>query len=229
MARLIAAALAAWLLSGASAFAQQGTRESELLLPLSVDLRRIYPDLVKRWDEAEQRRFARTEHGFVAAQGFLARPKTPRASMPSSAAGVVSVRAGSVRLRERLLGAGAAPGVAENGLLRYRGAFKHTEALFVAGDRVGAPMFLMIDPGAPTRIASAVSVRGGRLAVTPNGGLAVNDAGGATTMRLDPPVVLDARGRKRGARWALHGGAKGEYIVDLSLDPSGLVYPLLVR
>lgn len=228
MARLIAAALSAWLLCGYSARAQE-PRDTELMLPIGVDLRRIYPDLVKRWDEAEQRRFARTRDGFVAAQGFLARPKTPRVSMPASAAGVVSVTAGGVRLRERMLGAQAAPGVAENGLLRYRGAYKHTETLFVAGDRAGAPMFLFIDPGAPTRIASAVSVRGGRLSATPDGGLAVNDASGATAMRLEPPVVLDARGRKRAARWKLRGGAKGHYIVDLSVDPSGLVYPLLVR
>lgn len=218
--------LAALFLAAAPASAQEGR---ELLRPLAVDLRRLYPDLIKRWDEAELGRYARTREGFRPVTGFLAQPDLPRVAMPTRASGVVSIRRGKVTVKERLLGAKPAPGLVEGGLLRYRGSYDHTETLYVAGEASARPSFLLTDPAAPTRIASEVSVRGGRLDREAGGGLSVRDASGAPALSLGAPVVRDAKGRRRRATWSLTGGAKGDYTVVLTFDPSGLAYPLLVQ
>jgi len=226
MALLLAAALAAWLAPARPARAEEG---SELLRPLAVDLRRLYPDLARRWDAAELGRFARARDGFRPVSGFLAVPDAPRAELPARASGVESIRRGSVTVRRRLVGAKPAAAVAEAGLLRYRGAYDRTETLFVAGEGAAEPMFLMAGPGSPSTIASAVSVEGGRLRSGRDGGLVVRDARGAAALRLPAPVVTDARGRQRKGTWSLRGGRKGDYTVVLSFDPSGLAYPLLVQ
>ena len=217
-----------WMLGAAGPARAQEDAGAELLRPLSVDLRRLYPQLASRWDVAETRRYDRTKRGFEPSAGFLAAPDSPRASIPAEAGGTLSIRQGRLRVEQRLLGTRAAPAVAEGGLIRFRGAYPHTEALYVADAASVEQLFLLADPRAPTRFVSDVRVSGGRLSAEADGALAVYDEREEPAMRLSPPVVLDAHGRRRRGEWNVRPGRPGAYTVTLSFDPAGLEYPLLI-
>jgi uncharacterized repeat protein (TIGR01451 family) len=142
---------------------------------------------------------------------------------------VVSGEGVTVILRK--LGTSGARAELEEGKLVYQGAHAHTDVLVTSWGDVAEELLWLESKEAPTQFdyeivsaAGATSIR-----IEDGGVFFTNDAGKGLV--LTPPVVLDSEGRRnRGkVRWELaRAEAQGTRQLTLHLDPSGLVYPLVV-
>ena len=196
------------------------------LPPAMGQLHRLYPGLTRRWQRAAGVRLKRARGGLTLAPGEAR--EGLEILIPTDASRSIVVTRGSLRVEHSLVGAKAVSGRVEGGLVRYRGALPHTEALVLAdGDSI-EQMLLVDSPRAPKGFLMRLRIRGGTLAEESDGSISLRDDRGRPALRLTRPVAIDARGRARPGHWSLRESGPGYYTAALVLDRRGLSYPILI-
>jgi hypothetical protein len=112
----------------------------------------------------------------------------------------------------------------------YDKAFVDADVLYLSSPKQLEQLFYLRSEKAPAifrlRVSAASGVRELKLRER---GIDFVDGQGRQRLRIDPPLAVDARGRKRGADFRLHGACPGAGCeIVLSLNTSGLEFPVLL-
>ncbi len=124
----------------------------------------------------------------------------------------------------RPLRATAVRAVVEEGLVTYPGAYPDTDVIYKVTPTHVDEYLLLRGPRAPRTLRFAVSRGPSAARVRQAGdGIEVVDARGAAWLRATPPIATDASGRRVRGRLVA-----GPTTLEMRIDTTGLVYPILV-
>lgn len=119
----------------------------------------------------------------------------------------------------------------QDGRLVYRGAYHRTDVVHVITPGRSEEFLHLEDASAPTHFDYELSPAAGTLQVVEEqGGLLISDTLGRR-VQIEAPWVIDAHGQRSDSavKWLVaRNDAQSSIRITLTLDPTGLVYPLVI-
>ena len=172
------------------------------------------------------------ERGFAQREAAVRSPGVEQshlhARLPNDASGDVVLAQGGAEaytMRWTLDGAEAATLELDAGREIYRDVFAGTDEIWTGDDRTAEVFVVLRGESAPTSYRWSVKLSEGLAGGEPEpaGGIAFRDKSGQKRLRVGAAYALDATGVRREAQLGW-----GEGALTLSVDPEGLVFPVLV-
>ncbi|MGZ6087170.1 MAG: Kelch repeat-containing protein, partial [Polyangiales bacterium] len=139
------------------------------------------------------------------------------------AAAAVDISMGAIRrLQFRRAGANDVGSTLVAGKVFYEDVWNETDVLATASAHRYEELWFLRSAASPNAFAWEVGDRVSTV-LEGDGSLSLKDASGATTAKIPAPYAIDARGVKRMATLAHHGGR-----IEIALDTRGLAFPVLL-